>query len=117
MIRERGGGGRAGRATAGPGNRAAESGQVDGSIAREEIAQHKFIAEAWSNRYANKGGQTNVTLNLGEMHLDALRKIKTVHEIQTTPVAVELQRDELPCAQRHVGFCQNVSRPAHPVCH
>ena len=82
------------RATAAPGTRAAEIGQVDVSIAREEIAQHKFIAEAWSQRYANKGGQTNVTLNLGEMHLDALRKMKTVHEIQTTPVAVELTRDE-----------------------
>ena len=51
------------------------------AIAKEEVAVHKFIAQSWNqNRYGAKANQTQVTLSVGDMHLDALRKIKVVSD-------------------------------------
>jgi AraC-like DNA-binding protein len=67
------------RETAKAGTRAAELNSLDVSIAKEEAAQHRFIAEAWNQRrYGGGKNQTHVTVNLGDMHLDALKKMKTV---------------------------------------
>ena len=67
------------RANAAEGTRAAELSSLDVSIAKEEAAQHRFIAEAWNQkRYGAGKNQTHVTVNLGDMHLDALKKMKTV---------------------------------------
>jgi hypothetical protein len=55
------------------------------SIAKEEAAQHRFIAEAWNrSRYGNTANQTQITVNLGDMHLDALRKAKLVQDTTKT---------------------------------
>ena len=54
---------------------------MDVSIAKEEAAQHRFIAQSWNQqRYGAQQAQTHVTLNLGDMHLDALKKMKTVRD-------------------------------------
>ena len=37
-----------------PGDKLAEISQIDLSIARELASQHRFIVEAWSNRYNKK---------------------------------------------------------------
>ena len=69
------------RNNADPGSKQAEISALDVSIAREEVAQHRFIASAWNQkRYGARANQTSVTLNLGDMHLDALRKTKLVHD-------------------------------------
>ena len=69
------------RDTAKEGSRAAELSALDVSIAKEEAAQHRFIAQAWNQqRYGSQNSQTHVTLNLGDMHLDALKKMKTVRD-------------------------------------
>jgi hypothetical protein len=69
------------RANAQTGSRLAEISQVDVTLAREEVSQHKFIAQSWNqNRYANGKANTNVTVNLGDLHLDALRKMKLVRD-------------------------------------
>jgi hypothetical protein len=67
------------RANAGPGSKAAQLSVLDISIAREEVQHHRFIAEAWNQkRYGSNKGQTQITVNLGDMHLDALKKMKTI---------------------------------------
>ena len=69
------------RDTAKEGSRAAELSALDVSIAKEEAQQHRFIAQAWNQqRYGSQNNQTHVTVNLGDMHLDALKKMKTVRE-------------------------------------
>ena len=71
------------RDTAKEGSRAAELSALDVSIAKEEAQQHRFIAQAWNQqRYGSQNNQTHVTVNLGDMHLDALKKMKTVRETQ-----------------------------------
>ena len=71
------------RELAAPGTRASELSALDVSIAKEEAAQHRFIAQAWNQqRYGSQNNQTHVTVNLGDMHLDALKKMKTVRETQ-----------------------------------
>ena len=80
------------RDTAKEGSRAAELSALDVSIAKEEAAQHRFIAQAWNQqRYGSQNSQTHVTVNLGDMHLDALKKMKTVRENvqQTVPNSVQ----------------------------
>tara|TARA_B100001248_G_scaffold258185_1_gene241903 strand:+ start:56 stop:556 length:501 start_codon:yes stop_codon:yes gene_type:complete len=76
------------RANAEPGDKLSEISQIDVSIARERAQQHRFIAEAWSNRY-NKRSDTNITLNVGDLYLDALKKAKDV-----TPAAEVIEHDE-----------------------
>ena len=71
-----------------PGDKLAEISQIDVSIARERVQQHRFIAEAWSNRY-NKKSDTNITLNVGDLYLDALKKAKDV-----TPAPEVIEHDE-----------------------
>jgi len=67
------------RANAGPGSKTAQLSVLDVSIAREEVQHHRFIAEAWNQkRYGSSKGQTQITVNLGDMHLDALKKMKTI---------------------------------------
>jgi len=69
------------RLNADPGSKSSEISAIDVSIAREEAQQHRFIAQSWNqNRYGNKANQTQVTLSLGDMHLDALRKTKLVQD-------------------------------------
>jgi len=80
------------RDTAKEGSRAAELSALDVSIAKEEAQQHRFIAQAWNQqRYGSQQNQTHVTVNLGDMHLDALKKMKTVRESvrQTVPNSVQ----------------------------
>tara|TARA_B100000963_G_C22637451_1_gene678376 strand:+ start:5782 stop:6285 length:504 start_codon:yes stop_codon:yes gene_type:complete len=69
------------REQADPGSRTAEISAIDVAIAKEEVAQHRFIAQSWNqNRYGSKANQTQVTLSVGDMHLDALRKMKVVED-------------------------------------
>lgn len=69
------------RLNADPGSKQSEISAIDVSIAREEVAQHRFIAQAWNqNRYGTRANQTQVTLSLGDMHLDALRKVKVIRD-------------------------------------
>ena len=69
------------RELAAPGTRASELSALDVSTAKEEAAQHRFIAQSWNQqRYGSQQAQTHVTLNLGDMHLDALKKMKTVRD-------------------------------------
>jgi hypothetical protein len=69
------------REKAAPGTRASELSALDVSIAKEEAAQHRFIAQSWNQqRYGSQQNQTHVTVNLGDMHLDALKKMKTVRD-------------------------------------
>ena len=71
------------REQADPGSKTAEISPIDVAIAKEEVAVHKFIAQSWNkNRYGSTANQTQVTLSVGDMHLDALRKIKVVSESQ-----------------------------------
>jgi hypothetical protein len=75
------------RANAGPGSKTAQLSVLDVSIAREEVQHHRFIAEAWNQkRYGSSKGQTQITVNLGDMHLDALKKMKT---IKTEPKVID----------------------------
>lgn len=75
------------RANAGPGSKTAQLSVLDISIAREEVQHHRFIAEAWNQkRYGSNKGQTQITVNLGDMHLDALKKMKT---IKTEPKVID----------------------------
>ena len=76
------------RGNAEPGDKLAEISQIDVSIARERVQQHRFIAEAWSNRY-NKKSDTNVTLNVGDLYLDALKRATDV-----TPASEVIEHDE-----------------------
>lgn len=51
------------RENAEPGDKLSEISQIDVSIARERAFKHRFIVEAWSNRY-NKKSDVNITLNV-----------------------------------------------------
>lgn len=55
--------------------------QIDLGIAKQKAGQHNLAAQAWNQeRYGNKGN-TNVQINIGDLHLDALRKLKVIdHE-------------------------------------
>ena len=55
--------------------------QVDIGIAKGLAQQHNFIASSLNkNRYGG-GSQQNIQINIGDLHLDALRKMKVVdHE-------------------------------------
>jgi transposase-like protein len=69
------------RDQADPGSKQAEISAIDVAIAKEEVAVHKFIAQSWNkNRYGSTANQTQVTLSVGDMHLDALRKMKVVND-------------------------------------
>ena len=69
------------REQADPGSKTAEISAIDVAIAKEEVAKHRFIAQSWNqNRYGSKANQTQVTLSVGDMHLDALRKMKVVQD-------------------------------------
>ena len=59
----------------------ADVSQVDLGILRQHVGQRNLAAQAWNQeRYGGKN-QQNVTINIGDMHLDALRKIKVIdHE-------------------------------------
>ena len=73
------------RDNARPGSKVSELSALDISIAKEEAMQHRFIAEAWNQkRYGSSKGQTQITVNVGDMHLDALRKVKLVQEATKT---------------------------------
>jgi len=83
------------REEAEPGSKAADISNVDVSIAKTKIEQHKFIAAAWNQqRYNNGGAQTNISVNLGDMHLDALRKMKTVSPAPSKPIEHEPPANE-----------------------
>ena len=78
------------REKAAPGTRAAELSALDVSIAKEEAAQHRFIAQSWNQqRYGSQQNQTHVTVNLGDMHLDALKKMKTVRDTVVDAKVIE----------------------------
>lgn len=82
------------RANAKEGSRAAELSALDVSIAKEEAAQHRFIAQAWNQqRYGSQHAQTHVTVNLGDMHLDALKKMKTVRDTVRDAKVIEHDHD------------------------
>ena len=55
--------------------------QIDLGIAKQKAGQHNLAAQSWNQeRYGNKGN-TNVQINIGDLHLDALRKLKVIdHE-------------------------------------
>ncbi len=73
------------RKNADPNSKTSDLSALDVSIAKEEAAQHRFIAEAWNrSRYGNTANQTQITVNLGDMHLDALRKAKLVQDSTKT---------------------------------
>lgn len=52
--------------------------QVDIGIARNLATQHNFIAASYNKSRYGTGPQANVTINIGDLHLDALRKVKVV---------------------------------------
>lgn len=55
--------------------------QIDIGLARGLANQRNFKAAALNRAKYGTGGQQNVTINIGDMHLDALRKIKVIdHE-------------------------------------
>ena len=76
------------RENAEPGDKLSEISQIDVSIARERAFKHRFIVEAWSNRY-NKKSDVNITLNVVDWYLDALKKVKDV-----TPAPEVIEHDE-----------------------
>jgi hypothetical protein len=55
--------------------------QVDLGILKQTVGQRNLAAQAWNQeRYGNKSN-TNVQINIGDLHLDALRKMKVIdHE-------------------------------------
>ena len=55
--------------------------QVDIGIAKGLAQQHNFIASSLSKNRYGTGSQQNIQINIGDLHLDALRKMKVVdHE-------------------------------------
>ena len=55
--------------------------QVDMGIAKGYQSQHNFIAASYNKSRYGSGSQQNVTINIGDLHLDALRKVKVIdHE-------------------------------------
>lgn len=59
----------------------ADVSQVDLGILKQAVGQRNLAAQSWNQeRYGNKT-QQNVTINIGDFHLDALRKMKVIdHE-------------------------------------
>jgi hypothetical protein len=55
--------------------------QVDLGLLKQKVGQHNLAAQSWNQeRYGNKGSN-NVQINVGSLHLDALRKLKVIdHE-------------------------------------
>ena len=55
--------------------------QVDIGIAKGLAQQHNFIASSLNENRYGSGSQQNIQINIGDLHLDALRKMKVVeHE-------------------------------------
>ena len=55
--------------------------QVDIGIAKGLAQQHNFIASSLNKNRYGTGSQQNIQINIGDLHLDALRKMKVVdHE-------------------------------------
>ena len=55
--------------------------QVDIGIAKGLAQQHNFIASSLNKNRYGSGNQQNIQINIGDLHLDALRKMKVVdHE-------------------------------------
>ena len=55
--------------------------QVDMGIAKGYAQQHNFIAASYNKSRYGSGSQQSVTINIGDLHLDALRKAKVIeHE-------------------------------------
>jgi hypothetical protein len=55
--------------------------QIDLGILKQQVGQNNLAAAAWNQqRYGNKGNQ-QININIGDFHLDALRKTKVIdHE-------------------------------------
>ncbi len=55
--------------------------QVDLGLLKQKVGQHNLAAQAWNQeRYGNRANQ-QININIGDLHLDALRKVKVVeHE-------------------------------------
>jgi len=55
--------------------------QVDIGIAKGLAQQHNFIASSLNKNRYGTGSQQNIQINIGDLHLDALRKMKVIdHE-------------------------------------
>jgi len=55
--------------------------QVDLGLLKQKVGQHNLAAQAWNpEKYGNRANQ-QININIGDLHLDALRKMKVVeHE-------------------------------------
>ena len=55
--------------------------QVDLGLLKQKVGQHNLAAQAWNQeRYGGRANQ-QININIGDLHLDALRKMKVVeHE-------------------------------------
>ena len=55
--------------------------QVDLGLLKQKVGQHNLAASNWNpEKYGNRANQ-QININIGDLHLDALRKIKVVeHE-------------------------------------
>ena len=55
--------------------------QVDLGLLKQKVGQHNLAAQAWNQeRYGGRANQ-QININLGDLHLDALRKVKVIeHE-------------------------------------
>ena len=55
--------------------------QIDLGLMKQEIGQNNLAAASWNQqRYGSKGGQ-QINISIGDLHLDALRKVKVIeHE-------------------------------------
>lgn len=53
-----------------------KSTQAQIAAVREQISIRKAMAAGWNRDRYGSGPKTEITLNLGDLHLDALRKIK-----------------------------------------
>lgn len=69
------------RKNADPDSRAAELNAVDIAIAKESGNWHRFMAESWNQKTYGKRGDVNLNISVGDMHLDALRKMKVVEDV------------------------------------
>ena len=52
-----------------------KSSQSEIAAVREQINMRKALAAGWNRDRYGSGPRTEITLNLGDLHLDALRKI------------------------------------------
>ena len=55
--------------------------QVDLGLLKQKVGQHNLAAQAWNQeRYGGRANQ-QININIGDLHLDALRKVKVIeHE-------------------------------------